>query len=236
MREGKVEHYFGMTQSDVQTATAPTPPVAPAVNITYDKLFELLRVERNSPDLQRLPPTFFADVRAYLQMKQDSIAKSRHSSDLFAAEHVETAQQQVRNAMRILADITDRRERKILSLAMNKARAASSSIDVSFLLNEEKALFTQIVSLLTAQRTTWQQILTSSQTPSPQSATSVPEAAVPQVTTVAATDKSYEVIEEITEFFGPDMQHYGPYAKGDKVVFTDQIARILLKKNLVKQL
>ncbi len=53
---------------------------------------------------------------------------------------------------------------------------------------------------------------------------------------VVSVEKKYEVIGEISEFFGPDMQHYGPFAVGDKASFSDQIARILLKKNLVKQI
>ncbi len=239
-----------MTQSETSQmiSTTQQTPVA-AVNITYDKLFELLRVERNDPNLQRLSSTFFADVRVYLQVKLDSIAKSKNSSDIFAAEHVETAQQQVRNAMRILADITDRRERKILNLALNKARAASSAVDTGNLLAEEKAMFAQIVALLAAQRSTLQQLLT---TPSPSSASlatgaasavasiasasAITETAVPTPVGEPAAEKPYLVIEEITEFFGPDMRHYGPFSKGDNASFSDQIARILLKKNLVKQL
>lgn len=215
-----------------------------AANITYDKLFEVLRIERTDANLQKLSPTFFSDVRAYLQLKQDSIDKSRSSSDLFAAEHVETAQQQIRNATRILTDIYDRRERKIMNLALNKAKAASHPIDTSHLLVEEKALFTQIVSMLAAQRSLVQQLLTSSvvaQTanavPASLPITIAPVATAQSVDSLpAAVDKKYEVIEEISEFFGPDMQHYGPFAVGDQATFSDQIARILLKKNLVKQI
>jgi len=222
--------------------------VAPAVNITYDKLFEILRIERNDPNLQRLSSTFFADVRVYLQLKQDSISKSKNSSDIFAAEHIETAQQQIRNAMKILADITDRRERKILNLAINKARVSSSAVDTSSLLTEEKAMFAQIVSLLTAQRNTLQQLFsaTTSQSTSiagsnstvAQAPAAITETAVPTAATqvAPAIEKSYLVIEDITEFFGPDMRHYGPFVKGDNASFSDQIARILLKKGLVKQI
>lgn len=218
-----------------------------AANITYDKLFEILRIERTDANLQKLPLTFFGDVRAYLQLKQDSIEKSKNSTDLFAAEHVETAQQQIRNATRILTDIYDRRERKIMNLALNKAKAVSHPIDTSHLLAEEKALFTQIISMLAAQRSTVQQLLTSSVVA--QIANSAPASlpitiapvvqasmAVESAAAILASEKKYEVIGEISEFFGPDMQHYGPFAVGDMATFSDQIARILLKKNLVKQI
>lgn len=234
-----------LVEMDVESQTqseqpAQTPVQSSAANITYDKLFEILRIERTDPNLQKLPSTFFADVRAYLKLKQDSIDKSKDSTDLFAAEHVETAQQQIRNATKILTDIYDRRERKIMNLALNKAKAASHSIDTSHLLTEEKALFTQIVSMLAAQRNTVQQLLTSSVAPVVVSPVSLSIAAansdVKKAENFAVSEKNYEVIEAVSEFFGPDMKHYGPYAVGDRASFSDQIARILLKKNLVKQI
>ena len=233
-----------------------------AANVTYDKLFELLRTERTDPNLQQLPPAFFVDVRAYLALKQESIAKSKISTDIFAADHVETVQQQVRNALHILADIYDRRERKIVNLALNKVRAVGHNVDTSKLLVEEKALFTHIVTLLSAQRATVQKLLTqdeivvlpsASSAPLPGSAidsqvsgaqtaalacelvtaNSVAQTASVQTQSDSVAEK-YEVIAPISEFFGPDMQRYGPFAVGDQASFSEQIVRILIKKNLVK--
>ncbi len=112
-----------------------------SIPITYETLFEFLRIEKSREELQKLDDGFYNHVIQYLKQKQDMLDKKRHESDLFAAEEIKKIQIQIDNVHRILKDLHTRREKKILNLAWNKARTNSSLVTTQNLLQEEKQLF-----------------------------------------------------------------------------------------------
>ncbi len=112
--------------------------------LTYEKLFDFLREERNNVQLQKLPESFYADVIEYLSVKESSIDSLKQSNSLT----FENALIQLKNAKKIIESIYERREKKILNLALNKSRTRSVLIDTSALLKEEKQLFKQLCIVL----------------------------------------------------------------------------------------
>jgi DNA replication initiation complex subunit (GINS family) len=112
-----------------------------SIPITYETLFEFLRIEKSREELQKLDDGFYNHVIQYLKQKQDMLDKKRHESDLFAAEEIKKIQIQIDNVHRILKDLHTKREKKILNLAWNKARTNSSLVTTQNLLQEEKQLF-----------------------------------------------------------------------------------------------
>ena len=56
------------------------------------------------------------------------------------------------NAKRILRELYDRRERKIVTLAMHRSRTDATVVDISALLPEERILFDALVDLLSQTR------------------------------------------------------------------------------------
>jgi DNA replication initiation complex subunit (GINS family) len=95
--------------------------------INYEGLFDCLRQERTNIQLQQLPESFYSDVIDYLRQKEEQPG----SGD------------QLKNAQKIIENIYERREKKILSLAISKSRTQSQLLDTSALLPEEKILFKQ---------------------------------------------------------------------------------------------
>src|SRR3989344_180034 len=91
--------------------------MAQEVVITYETLFELLKRERERPDLQKLEPSFFSDTIDYIKDKK-KILEARSDSP-FAVEE----------------------RKKIISLALDKSRTKSNLIDTTALLKEEKVVF-----------------------------------------------------------------------------------------------
>ncbi|HLP79983.1 MAG TPA: hypothetical protein VK158_05075 [Acidobacteriota bacterium] len=209
-----------------QTVTTPN------TNITYEKLFEVLRAEKIESELQKLPPTFYDDIVAYLKLKHEALKKSQASTDAFASDHVETMQQQLSNARRIIADIYDRREKKIISLAINKSRTPSQLFDIQAMLAIEQQFFDKIVSVLSANRS---DVLINVLSFKPASMALSP-IQPPSEELVFEQHPTYECVADIPEFFGPDMKHYGPYVKGEKVQIAQIIAKILLKKEQIREL
>jgi len=99
--------------------------------ISYETLFDILRKESNREDLQTLPKTFYEDVASFIaEKKLDSSSRGRIEYE---------------NSKKIIRELYERRERKILLLALNKARTNSGIIDSSVLLDREKAFFESVV-------------------------------------------------------------------------------------------
>lgn len=122
------------------------------LSITYERLFELLRREKEAGEIQQLDNTFYADVVKYLGEKQRILDEASHKTDLFSAAERENTSLQLKNVKRIIKELYDRRESKILSLAMNKSRTDSDIINANNLLPEEKAMYGQLMQSLTAFR------------------------------------------------------------------------------------
>ena len=83
-----------------------------SVNITYETLFDLFRNE-SKESLQQLPEGFYKDLVTYLQEK-----KSLFEDQEPSAAEKEKLSKQLQNVSRIIRDIYERRETKILHLAV----------------------------------------------------------------------------------------------------------------------
>ena len=115
------------------------------INITYETLFELLKREKDTTDLQKLEPNFFNYFVDYLNEKKNMLNKE---DTLFSYDEKKKVEKQIENAKRIIKEIYERREKKILNIALMKSRTKSNVIDTSALLENEKMFFDEIVKVL----------------------------------------------------------------------------------------
>jgi len=118
------------------------------VKITYEMLYEIARREKNRDEMQKLPENFFIDVIEYLKQKVDIVNESRKRFDLFSASDREKTEAQLKNIRKLLKELYERRESKILTMALNKSRTDTNLIDLSALKNEERLLFDALVFAL----------------------------------------------------------------------------------------
>lgn len=118
------------------------------VVITYETLFELLRIEKNREDLQKLDEGFFDDVLDYLKKKRRSFENAQSQSTLFAADEKEKSRLEFENVKRILREIYDRREKKIINTALNKARTGVTLVNTANMLPSEQILFDSVSAVL----------------------------------------------------------------------------------------
>jgi len=115
------------------------------IRITYETLFDLLRREKNREELQTLDKDFYEQVLAYLREKKEAI--TRKGDELFASAEREKLKIQFQNIRRIIKELYERREKKIISMAMSRARTGSDIIDTSALLPSEREYFEEQVEL-----------------------------------------------------------------------------------------
>ena len=82
--------------------------------ISYNDVYETLRKERYSEQLQQLPKKFIYEVAGYLKEKREQSQQS--SSDMFT-EDIAKMKKQLENASSIFMELMLLRKKKLLSLA-----------------------------------------------------------------------------------------------------------------------
>ena len=112
------------------------------ITITYETLFDLLRKERSLDELQPLAKDFWSQVVSYLKEREEHVAKAS------TFEH-EKGKIQLENIKRIIKEIYERREQKIVRLAVNVTRTKTGHyVDKRNMLATEQAYFDEQVALL----------------------------------------------------------------------------------------
>lgn len=122
------------------------------ITISYEVLYDILRSEKTQFQLQKLHPSFFSQVLRYLENQLLQIQQSKYKTDLFSSTQRSKAEMQMHNAKRILREIYEKRERKIIDMALNKSKTNVAIIDTESLLEEERAFFEALVILFNRYR------------------------------------------------------------------------------------
>lgn len=132
------------------------------ITITYETLFDLVVREKSRDDLQTLQLNFFADLVGYLNEKRSML-------NLMEPDEREKASRQLQNINRLVKELYERREKKILSLALTRSRAGADIVDMTGLLGEEKSMFANLVRELDFFRETVLNSVLTARVPSPAS-------------------------------------------------------------------
>lgn len=122
------------------------------IKITLETLYDILRNEKKREDLQKLNETFFYDIVNYLKEKKTLLESKKKEDDLFAAGEREKLEYELTSIRRILKETYEKREKKIIDIALNRSRTKSDIIDTSSMLREEKDFYSQLVFLLDGYR------------------------------------------------------------------------------------
>lgn len=194
------------------------------VAITYETLFELLRREKNRGELQELDPAFYRNVINYLIQKRLLLDKPLESGSVFGVEEKMKTEKQLLNIHRLVRELYERREKKIVDMALNKSRYPSFSIDESSLLVEEIPFFGEIKSTFDSYRT---DVLSRVLDAKEAVVIEEPKAEDSNLTKVKFTDK-------VDQFAGPDMELYGPYEKGATEYFDERIVKLLKARGCIE--
>ena len=116
------------------------------IPITYDSIFEILMREKGSEELQKLPPDFFNNLIEYISEKKKTAEST--ATDPFSRQEKERKTKELKNISGMLTELYERREKKILNMAMIRSRTGADIVDTSGLLAEEKMLFDSLIAQL----------------------------------------------------------------------------------------
>lgn len=212
------------------------------VAVTYETLYELLRLEKSREELQTLDNGFLLDVLHYLREKQRILDEAEQKQDLFSLDEREKTQVQLVNIRKIVRELYERREKKILDMALNKSRTKSNLIDTSTLLVHERYLFDSIVSVLDGFRSTVLHNILSLREPtlseqpaiSPPAQSAEPVSIVQQLSETPplppAAFKRVKFTQQVEQFVGKELELYGPFQPEQKEQLPADIADILIAK------
>jgi DNA replication initiation complex subunit (GINS family) len=192
------------------------------ISISFETLFEFLRKEKSRDEIQELPHNYFEQIIKYLDEKRQEIAK--RSQDGFFNSSLAS---QAENAARIIREIYDRREKKIIMLAVNKARTDSNIIDTSNLLPEEKKMFDSLVCELHNFRQGILDKVMRGETPDFIVCTPMEKEDEPEL---PADRKRITFMQDLDRFVGKELEEYGPFKTGENAVLPNDIAELLIRK------
>ncbi len=174
----------------------------PEETITFELIRKIQLEEQKANTLTRLPTNFFNAVSNYLEQKKKIVASDDRRSTL-----------EMKNIERLVEEIFNRRERKILNAAIIAAR---NGLPPENLGEEEKPFYNSLVSLVKNRRGDLLKNLL----------TGKGQDTVPMVV----------FKEDTPEFLGIDEKTYGPFKKGDTSVLPEENMRIMLERGIVEEL
>jgi DNA replication initiation complex subunit (GINS family) len=215
------------------------------VKVTYETLYELLRREKSKDELQKLDESFFRDVLDYLKEKTQMLQDTAGKFDMFSVEERETTQIQLNNIKKILKELYERREKKILEMALNKSKTNSNIIDTSNLLAKEHELYNVTVKTLDSFR---KDILFSllemkapvtaefkepeppEPEPAPEPTPEPPEPGPEPIPEPDPASVKVKFLQKVEQFVGKELELYGPFEPETVAEVPKEIADILVNK------
>jgi DNA replication initiation complex subunit (GINS family) len=181
--------------------------------ISYNDLYEALRKERYSDDLQLLKKTFLTEVSEYFTEKKKFSDKD---DDMFS-DVVLKSKKRLENAMALFKELMLRRRKKVLNLAFVASETGISKRDFENLLDFEKELFEDIVkSLEKADKNLNNSMVGGAQ--------------------IESKFKLVRFISSVDEFLDLEGETLGPFSQGEVANLDNEIVNILVQDKRVEVL
>lgn len=199
------------------------------VAITFETIYEILRREKNKEDLQRVDNDFFKDVLGYLKEKQQIYNDSLKKTDLFSISEKENTSLQIQNIKKILKELYDRREKKIIEMALIRSKTKSNIIDTSNMLEEEKALYNSLIDVLNNYRENiLNSIIEMKYISKPVFIVEDTKEEISPKSNLSVTKLRF--LEQVDAFIGKELEEYGPFKPNDVAYIPNELANIVLNQ------
>src|SRR3989338_9742395 len=175
--------------------------------ITYEMLYEILREEKANNKIAKLDENFFKNVINYISEKQNVLESQQKKESVFTLAETAKIKKQLENIQRILKELYEKRESKMLQLALFQSRT-SEAVDVSMLLELEKEFFNDMLKSLNSYRNAILVSLLESKEPKLEEKEE-PKALKSQTEQVGV--KLVRILGAVPQFVGDDLHVYAPF-------------------------
>ncbi|MFQ6050664.1 MAG: hypothetical protein ACE5K4_03120 [Candidatus Hydrothermarchaeota archaeon] len=196
------------------------------------KLRELKTREKESRRLYTLPPEFYRLAMEYIKNLSDEYSKRIKEGNLTV--ETEMLEDELRNAKKIIKDIYEQRERKILFKALADVRGGVEESDVSSMTPEEKEIYREIVKNLKIHR---RKIFEGYTKPEEIKEESSEKDLKEENENLSAIPKvAIRVLEYIPQIVGIDGKTYGEFKPEDIAILPLSNAEPLIKRGLAEEI
>jgi len=218
--------------------------------ITYKTLRKIQQAEKNSPQITQMNKEFYRDVTVFLkELEKRLVEEKKPQKQMLLAEESQ-------NIEKIIRNIYEHREKKIMLAAISKARGGNPNI--KHLLPEEKTFFDELYKNIVSfrkqifsdetkdDRAESKETKESKSKESTVKESSTDEKRVEKIDnpvqpeekqekTPANTHPILRIQEDIPSFVGTDNQTYTLH-KGDIISLPEDMAKMLLNKKVAKEI
>ena len=132
---------------------------------------------------------------------------------------------QVLNIKRLIRQLYELRERKIIDMALNRSRTQSSLLDDSALLSEEKTFYETLITRMDEQRRDLLYQILNAQAQAP---SSEPDKKVEKKKEM---DITLKFSDDVEQFVDEEMNEHGPFAEGDVATLPANLAQMLIERH-----
>ena len=115
--------------------------------ITYSKLREYQRDERNKKILIILPENIIKLINSYLKEKKIILEKNKDENNLFSQDTYSRIESELKNANKCIKNIFEIRQKKIISKAFQTSKNNLKIKDTTNMLDFEKSLFIHLIKV-----------------------------------------------------------------------------------------
>lgn len=226
--------------------------------ITYEDIYELLRAEKNSADLEKLDAKYLSNVKDYIAAKRKLLERQKGGmfSGLKERAKILTEIENVRVALK---DLFERRERKVINRALYTLRTELKMKDTTNMLAHEAELYNILLANLEKSKLAFSSLVGEAtdqyesicddavSPPKPQTQQPVEEYIqnntpnTEQDTNVrdykekASTDINLEFLENVPELVDANLKKHGPFMAGEIESMPSELAQILIAQGKAKE-
>ena len=197
------------------------------VIITYETLYELSRREKSRQEIQKLDKDFFNDIIKYIKDKKDILESQKSKDNPFVSKDVERTGNQLESIYKVLKELYEKREGKIINLALLNSRS-KTVIDTSLLLPEEIKFYENTKNNFNLYREGVLNNLLQGKMP-----------ALKEPKTIKTNFQNkvlVRFINPVPKFVGSNEFAYGPFEKEDIANLPEDIAKLLVEKGRAEEI
>lgn len=223
---------------------------------TYDDLYEILRQELSTKDLQPLETETIKKIKKYLDSKEELLSKSKSTKFL---KEKRKLLDEIENARQILSKVYQKRIKKIITRAIFTIRSESGARDTSNMLPFEEEVYNKLIKNLEKSKEKFFSTVEEGKTEGskPKSEKTKKEKKKEKKDKKKSKEKKEEskelkskekkesektktkeirMLEDIPELTGPNLKNYGPYKEGEVAELPAELAVLIINKGKAREL
>ena len=202
---------------------------------TYDDLYEMLRIEKKSADLETLSSEDIEKIKYYFKEKEAFI-KKQQDSQFSNKNQMAKLRNELENAYSTLKNFYEVREKKIINRSIFSSRSESGLKDTTNMLENEVGVYNQIIDLLNKNRENFNNLFDQECEQKEPKALKSAESADNRESKPKIPLMKLIFIKKTDKLTDSNLNEYGPFEAEDVANLPEELATILVSQQKVKPL